>query len=154
MMGEYKLARANVNVVHKNKMTFGQHLADMVAGFVGSWPCIILHILAFAIWFALNLNIDYLTNIVSLEAIFLCCIILISENRQSDKDRLAMEADYETNLAAKEEIETILKQIEAQDTAMIEQHAELLRQTPMLEEILTRLKAQPVRSKQREQREA
>ena len=84
----------------------------------------------------------------------MCCIILISENRQSDKDRLAMEADYETNLAAKEEIETILKQIEAQDTAMIEQHAELLRQTPMLEEILTRLKAQPVRSKQREQREA
>jgi CRP/FNR family transcriptional regulator, cyclic AMP receptor protein len=133
---EYELARANVNIVHQRNMTFGQHVADMVASFVGSWLCIGLHTAWFAFWLGFRLDINLLTLIVSLEAIFLCCFILISQNRQSDKDRLAAEADYHTNLAAKVEIETILGRIEAQDIAMIEQHAELLRQTPMLAEIL------------------
>jgi uncharacterized membrane protein len=116
-------------------MTFGQHIADMVASFVGSWMNFFLHTIWFALWFLFRLDVALLTNIVSLEAIYLCILLLKSQNRQAAKDHLAAEADYHTNLQAKEEIETLLARIEAQDKEMLSQHLEMLKQTPLLEEI-------------------
>jgi len=67
--------------------------------------------------------------VVSLEAIILAILILISQNRQSTKDRIAAEVDYKTNVQAKLEIETILLRMEVQD-------AELLKQTILIEKLL------------------
>lgn len=61
--------------------------ADTVAAFVGSWLCIGLHTVWFVVWLALRFDINLLTLIVSLEAIYLSTIIMISQNRQGTKDR-------------------------------------------------------------------
>ncbi len=61
--------------------------ADHVAAFVGSWLCIGLHTVWFVVWLAMRLDINTLTLIVSLEAIYLSTIIMISQNRQGTKDR-------------------------------------------------------------------
>lgn len=45
--------------------------------------------------------------IVSLEAILLSTLIMMSQNRQSDRDRLQADADFETNVEAKKEIEDL-----------------------------------------------
>ena len=94
----------------ESKRTFGDKVADAVADFVGSWPFIILHIIWFAVWILTPIEpfpYGLLTMTVSLEAIFLTTLIMMSENRQADRDRTQAEADYETNVKAKEEIEEL-----------------------------------------------
>jgi uncharacterized membrane protein len=132
-MSDPNKAYINVNVLHADSMTFGQRVADMVAAFVGSWLCVALHTVWFVLWFVFRLDIALLTNIVSLEAIFLCIFLLMSQNRQSDKDHIAQENDYHTNTAAKKEIETILARLEAQDTVMLAQHAVMLEHLQAIE---------------------
>jgi uncharacterized membrane protein len=48
---------------------------------------------------------------MSAEAAYASPLILMSQNRQSDRDRIQAQTDFETNVAAKEEIETILKEL-------------------------------------------
>lgn len=76
-------ARAHIHAPHD----VGARLTDLVAGFAGSWRCIILHAVWFALWLWLHLDINALTMIVSLEAIFLSSILLLASNRQAAKDR-------------------------------------------------------------------
>lgn len=52
-----------------------------------------------------------LTMTVSLEAIFLTTLILMSENRQEERDRTQAEADYETNIKAEKEIEELQRRL-------------------------------------------
>jgi uncharacterized membrane protein len=93
-----------------SKRTFGDRVADTVANFVGSWPFTILHIVWFSVWIMLPVEpfpYGLLTMTVSLEAIFLTTLVMMSENRQAERDRTQAEADYETNVKAKEEIEEL-----------------------------------------------
>src|SRR5580704_13291456 len=104
-------------------MSFGAHIADMVANFIGSWPFIIIQSGIFVIWVVFNtvwLFTAYqfdpypfiLFNLfMSAEAAYASPLILMSQNRQSDRDRIQAQTDFETNVAAKEEIETILKEL-------------------------------------------
>ena len=101
-----------LNWHQKDKATrsWGDFCADLIAGFVGSWTFIIIHIVWFGIWIILPIEpfpYGLLTMIVSLEAIFLSTLVMISQNRESDRDRLQAEADYETNRSAKVEIEEL-----------------------------------------------
>jgi uncharacterized membrane protein len=94
----------------ESKRSFGDQVADTVANFVGSWPFILLHVLWFSVWILVPIEpfpYGLLTMTVSLEAIFLTTLIMMSENRQADRDRTQAEADYETNVKAKEEIEEL-----------------------------------------------
>lgn len=52
-----------------------------------SWPSFFLHVAWFVLWFALHLGVDLLTNLVSLEAIFLCVAIGIIQKRDAARDR-------------------------------------------------------------------
>lgn len=64
----------------------------------------------FAVWILTPVEpfpYGLLTMIVSLEAIFLTTLVMMSENRQAQRDRVQAEADYETNVKAKEEIEEL-----------------------------------------------
>lgn len=61
--------------------------SDTVTSFFGSWLCLGLHILWFVAWLVLRLDINTLTMIVSLEAIFLSTLVMMSQNRQGTKDR-------------------------------------------------------------------
>src|SRR6266540_2075195 len=107
----------NVNEVADEILTFGQRIADLIAEFSGSIPFLMLNAVFFGVWLGLNaipgLAFDpypfgLLTMIVSLEAIFLSIFVLVSQNRQADKDRIRNELDYEVNLKAELGVSTLL----------------------------------------------
>lgn len=107
----------DMNREYDTKLTFGQRLADKVASFGGSWAFIILFAVVLLSWVILNsfilahrneafdpypyilLNL-FLSMLASIQA----PVILMSQGRQSLKDRLDAEHDYEVNLKAELEI--------------------------------------------------
>jgi uncharacterized membrane protein len=105
----------NVNEEMEVTSTIFQKIADGIAWFSGSMPFLIINGAWFIIWIALNtlpLGIKafdpypfgFLTMIVSLEAIFLSCFVLISQNRQTEKDRVRSDIEYEVNIKAELEV--------------------------------------------------
>ncbi|MEK7604227.1 MAG: DUF1003 domain-containing protein [Patescibacteria group bacterium] len=95
---------------HQAERTLSERFSDMITSFVGSWPFVILHILWFGAWLFFKIEkfpYGLLTMSVSLEAIFLTTFVMMSQNRQAQRDRIQAEADYATNVKAKEEIEDI-----------------------------------------------
>ncbi len=110
-----------------------QHIADRIATFSGSLPFLIGNAVLFSGWILVNLPISpfvfdpypfgFLTMSVSLEAIFLSIFVLISQNRQADKDRVKAEQDYRVNLKAELEIGILLHDTrEIQDRLEVMQH--------------------------------
>ena len=112
---------------HAESMTFGHKIADAVANGMGSWSFIIIQSVIVLIWMLLNVvGFCYhwdiypfiLLNLVfSTQAAYAAPIIMMSQNRQSERDREQALADYNTNLQAKEEIEALqlkLNDIETQ----------------------------------------
>ena len=101
----------------------GARVADAVASFIGSWQFIIIQSAIFAAWVVFNTvwlfgayQFDpypfILFNLfMSAEAAYASPLILMSQNRQAERDRVQAESDYETNVAAKQEIETILREL-------------------------------------------
>ena len=97
-------------------MTFGDRLADSVARFGGSWRFIILFGSILVIWMAANAwllrpprNFDpypfiLLNLVLSTLAALQAPVIMMSQNRQAEKDRLHAQQDYEINLMAEVEI--------------------------------------------------
>jgi uncharacterized membrane protein len=75
-------ARARIHLAR----TPGELAADLITAFAGSWPFVLLHVAWFTVWLLLRLDINLLTLIVSLEAIFLATFVLMSQNRQASKD--------------------------------------------------------------------
>jgi len=66
---------------------------------------------------------------MSAEAAYSSPLILMSQNRQSERDREHAQHDYETNLAAKEEIETILRELARLEQQKLDQILALLEQS-------------------------
>ena len=105
----------NLNEEMEVHSTILQRIADGLAWFSGSMPFLISHTFWFIIWVSLNTFIlgdhafdpfpfGLLTMIVSLEAIFLACFVLISQNRQAQKDKVRADIEYEVNIKAELEI--------------------------------------------------
>jgi uncharacterized membrane protein len=105
----------NVNEEMEIHSTILQRIADWLAWFSGSMPFLISHTFWFIIWISLNTFIlgvyafdpfpfGLLTMIVSLEAIFLACFVLISQNRQAQKDKVRADIEYEVNIKAELEV--------------------------------------------------
>ena len=105
----------NVNEEMEVHSTALLKIADWIAWFSGSMPFLILNGGWFIIWIALNTlplgvpafdpyPFGLLTMIVSLEAIFLSCFVLISQNRQAQKDKVRADIEYEVNIKAELEI--------------------------------------------------
>lgn len=103
--------------IHEATLNVGQRLADSVAREMGSWRFIIIQTFIVMLWMVLNViafmrhwdPYPYiLLNLVfSTQAAYAAPIIMMSQNRQSDRDRAQAEADYKTNLEAKQEIENL-----------------------------------------------
>lgn len=92
-----------------------QKVADWIAWFSGSMPFLMINGGWFIIWIVLNTlpigiapfdpyPFGLLTMIVSLEAIFLSCFVLVSQNRQAEKDRVRADIEYEVNIKAELEV--------------------------------------------------
>jgi uncharacterized membrane protein len=105
----------NVNEEMEVHSTPLQRIADWIAWFSGSMPFLMINGGWFVIWVIINtlpLGIPafdpypfgLLTMIVSLEAIFLSCFVLISQNRQAEKDHVRSDIEYEVNIKAELEI--------------------------------------------------
>ena len=112
----------NVNEIADEKLTVGQRIADVIAEFSGSIPFLVLNAVFFAVWLIVNVipqiafdpyPFGLLTMIVSLEAIFLSIFVLVSQNRQSDKDRIRNELDYQVNLKAELGVSVLLHKADA-----------------------------------------
>jgi uncharacterized membrane protein len=99
----------------QDKLSFGDRLADRVAELGGSWGFIILFGVFLLAWVMLNSvifagrSVDpypfiFLNLILSMLAAIQAPVIMMSQNRQSAKDRLAAAHDYEVNLKAELEI--------------------------------------------------
>lgn len=105
--------------------TFGQRIADRVAAFGGSWTFIILFFALIAGWVLINTAFILrdpvpdpypfilLNLILSMLAAFQAPVIMMSQNRQAEKDRQAAANDYEVNLKAELEILRLHEKIDA-----------------------------------------
>ena len=105
----------NVNEEMEEHSTPLQRIADWIAWFSGSMPFLMINAAWFIIWIFLNTvhtgipqfdpyPFGLLTMIVSLEAIFLSCFVLVSQNRQAEKDRVRADIEYEVNMKAELEV--------------------------------------------------
>jgi uncharacterized membrane protein len=115
-------------------LTFGQRIADKVAAFGGSWTFIILFVALIIIW--ITINVYWLVNkafdpfpfiflnlILSCVAALQAPVIMMSQNRQEEKDRDRARKDYMINLKSEIEIRTLHEKI---DHFIMDQQQELL----------------------------
>jgi CRP/FNR family cyclic AMP-dependent transcriptional regulator len=125
----------NVNDLVDERLTLGQRVADTIAEFSGSIAFLMFNGLFFAIWLLWNqpwIPADHfdpfpfglLTMIVSLEAIFLSIFVLVSQNRQATKDRLAASIDHQVNTKAEIEIGLLLRRLDDLERSVHHNHAE------------------------------
>ena len=132
-------ARKNWHDEAIEKSRFGQRLADRVAKGMGSWNFIIIQSVFVVLWMGLNVaGFIYhwdvypfiLLNLVfSTQAAYAAPIIMMAQNRQSERDRVQAQADYDTNTEAKLEIEALQKMLNKME---VEKLDKIIR---MLEEI-------------------
>lgn len=120
---------------HEERLTLADRLADTVAEGMGSWTFIIVQTVFVIIWMGLNL-VAYLEHwdpypfillnlVFSTQAAYAAPIIMQSQNRSAARDRVQAQHDYDTNTAAKEEIEMLMERlstIEMQKIDMIMKH--------------------------------
>ena len=127
----------NVNALFDRQTTRGERAADWLAQVVGSWPFIIGQSLLLVMWVVLN-TVAFINHwdpypfilmnlMLSLQAAFTAPIIMMSQNRQADMDRLEAKNDYAINQKAEEEVRAILDHLSAQDEALALIHDQMLR---------------------------
>jgi uncharacterized membrane protein len=134
-------------------LTLGQRLADKIARFGGSWAFIIFFLSFILVWIVINLiwlagkGFDpypfiLLNLILSCIAAMQAPVIMMSQNRQEQKDRLRSRSDYMINLKSELEIRMLHEKI---DHMVIHQQKELMEiqkmQIDMLNEIMTKVDA-------------
>ncbi len=114
-------ANRNPNDVIMQDMTFGERIADLVAGFGGSWTFIIMFGVAIVVYSAINVVLGrsawdpypfiLLNLILSMLAAIQAPVIMMSQNRQDTKDRLRGELDYDVNRRAESEIQGLARKL-------------------------------------------
>ena len=119
----------NINALHQDTLTTGQRIADLVARNMGSWRFIIIQSTILAAWVVLNVvavvqrwdpyPFILLNLMLSFQAAYAAPIIMMSQNRQSDKDRLAAEHDYIVNIRSEAMVFAVLDHLQAQDDVIL-----------------------------------
>jgi uncharacterized membrane protein len=109
---------------HEDSMTFGQRIADAVASGMGSWRFIIIQTIIVGAWIVLNLvevifkpfdpyPFILLNLVFSTQAAYAAPIIMMSQNRAAQRDRVQADADFQTNVDSKKDIEEVQKHLSA-----------------------------------------
>lgn len=122
----------NVNELVEEGQTLGQRASDFVAKTAGSWKFIIWQSCLLWMWVALNVvsmirhwdpyPFILMNLLLSLQAAYTAPIIMMSQNRQAERDRIEAHHDYEINQKAENEIRAILDHLAVQDQALAELH--------------------------------
>jgi uncharacterized membrane protein len=150
----------DVNADAKARMSAGQRIADRVASSVGSWPFIIIQSMLLMLWMAFNVYLVVkahanpgflkawdpypfilLNLVLSFQAAYTGPVVMMSQNRQNEKDRLAAQSDFEVNQKAEEEIEVIMKHLVHQDRLILDatHRVEALRTDPAVGSVAARV---------------
>lgn len=150
-MADHSVISDNPDEADTEKTTFGEHIADKVASFGGSWTFIIIFTSFLIGWIILNafwlMNKGFdpypfilLNLLLSCLAAMQAPIIMMSQNRQADKDRKRAKEDYMVNLKSELEVRVLHEKL---DHLMMYQQQELIEiqkiQIDMLTDILKRI---------------
>lgn len=121
---------------HHSSSSFGDRLADTVANGMGSWRFIIWQSIIVILWMALNVvgfvnhwdayPFILLNLIFSTQAAYAAPIIMMSQNRQNQRDRAQAQHDYKTNIDAKKEIEALQIHLSKLETEKLDKILEML----------------------------
>lgn len=113
----------NLNEEEAARLTLSDRLADGIAVFGGSWKFIIITLVFMAVWMLLNAlflhdsafdpyPFVFLLFVLNILQAFQAPIIMMSQNRQSEKDRLRSDLDYEVNLKNELSLAEILRRLD------------------------------------------
>lgn len=126
-------ATRNINVEMEERSTIGQRIADRVASFGGSWTFIMIYVSFLICWMALNtfVLVHYgrgesgaqfdpypyilLNLMLSMTAALQAPIIMMSQNRAAEKDRLAAEQDFKVNLKSELMLEELMRKSQGRE---------------------------------------
>jgi len=129
-------AARNINVQMEERATLGQRVADRVAAFGGSWTFILIYGSFLILWMAANTFLlayvgrsengaqfdpypyILLNLMLSMTAAMQAPIIMMSQNRAAEKDRLAAEQDFKVNLKSELMLEELIRKQRARDAQM------------------------------------
>src|SRR5262249_24137975 len=131
-------AARNINVQMEERLTVGQRVADQVASFGGSWTFITIFMVLLFIWMGINVFLAWnvagapfgdkgtfdpypfimLNLVLSCLAAIQAPIIMMSQNRAAEKDRLAAEQDFKVNLKSELMLEELIRKQRARDAQM------------------------------------
>ncbi|MEZ4669299.1 MAG: DUF1003 domain-containing protein [Anaerolineae bacterium] len=126
-----RVVSRNANVVAAQKLTFNQRVADLFATVAGDIRFVYACALWFFVWIVLNVNIlpgvkafdpfpfGLLTMIVSLQAIFLSTFVLVSQNRQAERDKVRNDIEYDVNVKAEVEIRDLHEKVDKLQEFMV-----------------------------------
>src|SRR6266581_1993438 len=119
-------ATRNVNVEEAAQFTLADRAADLIAEFGGSWKFIIAAVVLVNVWVWINMWLAWIGKInfdpypflllstgINVLSVLQAPIILMSQNRQSHKDRLRAEIDYQVNLKNELALNEILERLKA-----------------------------------------
>lgn len=133
----------NINVEMEEKATLGQRVADKVASFGGSWTFILLYIFFLVVWMGLNSYVlvrhraDFdpfpyilLNLMLSMTAALQAPIIMMSQNRQGEKDRLRADLDYQVNLKNELSLAEVLRRLDVLESERLPKLFEELKAQP------------------------
>ena len=130
------MSKVNWHDKHTETLTRSARLADSVATGMGSWRFIILQSIFVVVWMGLNVvglvahwdvyPFILLNLIFSTQAAYAAPIIMMSQNRQSQRDRIQAQEDYQCNIEAKKEIEALQMQISDLETKKLDKIIRML----------------------------
>lgn len=126
---------------HLETLTFGAKIADAVAKGMGSWRFIIVQTILVGLWMGLNIiGFSYhwdvypfilLNLLFSTQAAYAAPIIMMAQNRQNERDRLQAQADYQTNIDAKLEIEALTIKLDNLEREKLDKIIQMLEEAKM-----------------------
>lgn len=123
-LARHETTTGNVEAMFRERISFGDRVADRVARFGGSWAFILSFAFVVAVWMAFNVAALFaadrfdpypfilLNLVLSCVAAFQAPLIMMSQRRQEEKDRLRAQNDYQVNLRAELEIRQLHEKID------------------------------------------
>jgi uncharacterized membrane protein len=134
----------DVNKEAASQLTLGQKVADRVASTMGSWPFIIIQSILLIAWIMLN-SIAWIKHwdpypfillnlALSFQAGYAAPFVMMSQNRQAEKDRLTAVNDYSTDCKGEEEVRHIMDHLDHQDNLILQVVERLQSQNQTIEQ--------------------
>lgn len=148
---DYETISSNIEKEFVSDFTFGERVSDKIAAFGGSWKFISIFVFILFIWIGINSYIllskpfdpypfILLNLILSCIAAIQAPVIMMSQNRQEDRDRKRAEADYKINLKSEIELRQLHQKV---DHLLIQQWERMVEIQELQLEVLEELRKNP-----------